>query len=101
MTDVTFSFRFENDEERLINDINIGQIHANTKENGIPLLSMAIGMNKVNIAKTLIENGANVNTYTTKPSIHVGMAPIHFANTAEVVILPKCTECTVLQGGDG
>jgi hypothetical protein len=57
----------------------------NRERKDLPALSEALMSNKLDIAQALIERKANVNEYAKKPSPEYGLAPIHFAKSAQAV----------------
>jgi len=73
--------------ERVISSLHNSTINANHKHHGVPLLSVALSNNNLDLAKALIDAGANVNAYADRPAIERGMAPIHFARSVAAVEL--------------
>lgn len=64
-----------------------GEIDSNYRINGVPVLSVALSHDNLEIARELIAQGADVNAYAKGPAAEQGMAPIHFANSKETIEL--------------
>jgi len=73
--------------QKVLDAVRGGEIDPNAKEKGIPIISAAINNNDLDLIAELIERGADVNAYATRPAAERGMAPIHFAKSPEAVAL--------------
>lgn len=63
------------------------KVSAKAYDKGIPLLSKAIEGEHLELAKMLVELGADVNAYAKRPAAQRGMAPIHFAGSVKAIEL--------------
>lgn len=64
-----------------------GDIDPNMNIKGEPILIGALFNDDLDVARALIERGANVNVYSTKPADIPGITPIHAATTIAAVEL--------------
>ena len=78
---------YDKDPQKVRDLLASGRLKASSFDKGTPLLSRAVMRERLDLAKDLIEAGADVNAYAKYPSNSRGMAPIHFAETPAAVNL--------------
>lgn len=83
--------QFENDlynnPNRALDVILQNKINPNEKIGGIPILSLSLSKNNIELARTLLNKGADANLYADNPAAERGMAPIHFAKSVHAIEL--------------
>lgn len=70
---------------KVLESVRSGETNPTLRYEGIPLISLALGADNVELAAELIKQGADVNEYAVRPAAERGMAPIHFAKTPAAV----------------
>lgn len=87
MDGIEFVNAINNNPSQVLEALRTGQLDAKARHEDVPILSIALKADQLDVARELINRGADVNAYAGRRAAERGMAPIHFAKSQQAVEL--------------